>query len=117
MAIIALTPNVVAEAGTAAIYTAPTTTDTYTFRNNGRTMLHVKKSGANPCNVTIVPAKQVAGHTLSSLVVAIPATTGDKFIGPFNQEMYDDGNHDVSVTFSEITGLTVAVVQLPEAVR
>lgn len=113
MAIIPLAPNVVAEAGVAAAYTTPTTTDTYTLRNNGKTMLHVKKSGAGSCNVTITPAKTVAGHTLSTLVVAIPATTGDKFIGPFNTDLYDDPNHDVSFTFSEITGLTVAVVQLP----
>lgn len=113
MAIIALTPNVVAEAGVAAAYITPTTTDTYTVRNNGKTMLHVKKSGANACNVTVTPQKTVSGHTLSTLVVSVPATTGDKFIGPFNTDVYDDPNHDVSVTFSEITGLTVAVIQLP----
>lgn len=113
MAIIALAPNVVVEAGVAAAYITPTTTDTYTIRNNGKTMLHVKKSGANPCNVTITPAKTPGGHTLSALVVAIPANIGDKFIGPFNSDLYDDQNHDVSVTFSENTGLSVAVVQLP----
>lgn len=113
MAIIPLVPNVVAEAGVVAAYITPTITDTYTIRNNGKTVLHVKKSGANACNVTVTPAKTVAGHTLSTLVVAIPATTGDKFIGPFNTDIYDDPNHDVSVTFSENTGLTAAVVQLP----
>jgi hypothetical protein len=45
--------------------------------------------------------------------VNVPATVGDVFIGPFDPATFDDVNHDISFTLSEITGLTVAVVQLP----
>lgn len=111
MATVALQPDVMTEAGVAATYTAPLVANTYTFRNNGKTLLHIKK-GANACNVTIASPKIVHGHAVAGDVVAVPATS-ERFIGPFDHEVYDDVNHDVSVTFSEVTGLTVAVIQIP----
>jgi hypothetical protein len=112
MATVALVPDVVTEAGVAANYNSGlVTANTYTFRNNGRTLLHVKKSGAGACTVSVAAQGTIRGHALAAQTISIPATTGDKFIGPFAHDVYDDGNHDVSVTFSEITGLTVAVIQ------
>lgn len=114
MATVVLTPDVITEAGVAATYNSGLSTgNTYVFRNNGKTLLHFKKTGAGICAVTLVAPKQVAGHAIAAGAASIPATTGDKFVGPFPSEVYDDPNHDVSFTLSEITGLSVAVIQFP----
>lgn len=89
------------------------TSDTYKFNNDGKTFLHIKKSGAGACTVTISTPNTVDGLAIADLTVSVPATTGDKMIGPFPREIYNDANGQVSVTFSEITGLTAAVARLP----
>jgi|SRR5581483_882250 len=114
MAIVPLTPDVMTEAGLSeTVNSGLSTANTYTVRNNGKTFLHVKNTGGTACVVTINANGTVAGHTLSAGSVTVPITTGDKLIGPFPAAVYDDQNHDVSFTLSFITGVTVAVVQLP----
>lgn len=114
MATVALAPSVVTEAGLAANYNSGLSTgNTYTFRNNGKTLLHVKNTGAGACTVTINSPATLRGHAVAADTVVVPATTGDLFIGPFPQDVYGDQNHDVSFTLSTATGVTVAVVQIP----
>lgn len=113
MATVALAPDVMTEAGVAVNYNALLTANTYTFRNNGKTLLYFKKTGVNPCTVTINSPKTVKGHAIAAQTVVVPASTGDVHIGPFPADVYDDINHDVSFTVSEVTGLTVAVMQIP----
>lgn len=114
MAIVPLTPDVMTEAG--LVETANgglSLANTYTFRNNGKTFLHVKNAGGTACVVTLLSPATVAGHAVAAGTVTVPITTGDKLIGPFPASVYDDVNHDVSFTLSFITSVTVAVVQLP----
>lgn len=100
--------------GKTPVYAAPNITDTFTFPNDGETFLHVKKSGAGSCNVTIITPGTVDGNAIADLVVVVPATTGDKMIGPFRPEIYNDPTTGLcSVTFSEVTGLTVGVFRTP----
>lgn len=114
MAIVPLTPDVMTEAGLVETANGGLSTgNTYTVRNNGRTFLHVKNTGGTACVVTILSPTSVAGHAVAAGSVSVPITTGDKLIGPFPASVYDDINHDVSFTLSFITGVTVAVVQLP----
>lgn len=113
MATIVLVPDVITEAGVVANYNAQAIGNTYVFRNNGKVQLHFKKSGANPCTVTVIRPRTLRGVALPSLTFVVPATTGDVHSGPFPVDVYDDVNHDVSFTVSEATGLTVAVLQLP----
>jgi hypothetical protein len=114
MATVALVPDVMTEAGLAETVNAGlSTANTYTVRNNGKTFLHVKNTGGTACVVTINAPGTIAGHALAAGTVTVPITTGDKLIGPFPSAVYDDVNHDVSFTLSFITGVTVAVVQLP----
>jgi hypothetical protein len=113
MATVVLQPDVVTESGKAATYNGGLSlANTYVFRNNGKTLLHFKKTGAGICAVTIASPKTVKGHAVAAATVNVPATTGDVFVGPFDHEIYDDINHDVSFSLSEVTGLTVAVIQL-----
>lgn len=104
----------VVRAGLAATYHADlTTTDTFLVRNNGHVILHFKKTGAGACTVTIL--NPLAGGLVDGLVVtnrtiSVPATTGDRFVGPFPPHVYNDANGDVRFTLSEVTGLTGAIL-------
>lgn len=114
MATVVLNPDVVTEAGLAANYNGGLSlANTYKFRNNGKTLLHFKKTGAGICAVTVAPSAVVRGHAVAAAPFNVPATVGDVFVGPFAPDLYNDVNNDVSFTLSEITGLTVAVIQLP----
>lgn len=88
------------------------TSNTYQVNNDGRTFLHVKKSGASDCDVTVSTPGSVDGLAIADLVVTVPASTGDVMIGPFPTHLFNDSNHDINVTFSNITGLTCAAVRM-----
>lgn len=112
MANITLNPQQLAQAGIAPSYTGSlSVSDTYFVRNNGKTFLHFKKTGANPCTVTIVTPGTVRGLAIADQTFVVPATTGDMMV-PLDPSLYDDVNHDVSFTVSEVTGLSVAAIQL-----
>jgi hypothetical protein len=81
------------------------TTD-FVMKNDGRTLLHVKKSGAGVASMIIKTPAQVAGLDIAEVAVSIPATTGDLMIGPFPPSVFNDGNGDMRFNFSEVTGLT-----------
>lgn len=112
MANVRLTPQNVLEVGLTATYTgALLTTNTYQIVNDGRVILHFKKSGAGSCAVTIVTPGTVGGHAIADQTVTVPATTGDVFCGPFPPSVYNSAG-DISFTASEVTGLTVAVLRI-----
>jgi hypothetical protein len=121
MPTITLTPQEVVRTGLAPVYTAAgaspllNTSDTFVFNNTGRELLHFKKSGAGSCNVVITPPGTVDGLAVAARTVAVPATTGDKMIGPFPPAIYNTPGAStfVGFTVSEVTGLTVAIVRLP----
>lgn len=103
----------VLRSGLAASYTGSLSTEnTYKFLNDGRVLLHFKKTGAGDCTVTIPTQNSVDGLAIADRTVTIPATTGDKFIGPFPQSIYNDSDGKVNFTLSEVTDLTVAVVRI-----
>lgn len=91
-----------------------TNTDTYTFPNDGRTFLHIKKSGAGICTVTVVTPGTYRGQGIADLTYTVPASTGDKLAGPFPPDLYNDpATGLVTISFSETTGLTAAVLRVP----
>lgn len=111
MAIITKNAETISRPGLVATYNGGlTTTDTYQVPNDGKTVLHFKKSGANVCTVTVQVNKVVDGLTVPNRTVSIPATTGDKFVGPFPPDTY---GKQITITLSEITGLTFAAVRIP----
>lgn len=113
MATVALSVEEITRAGKDLTDTGSlSTSDTYTFPNNGRTFLHFKKSGASTCTVTIATPGSVDGLAVADLTVSVPASTGDVMVGPFPREVYNDANGLVSFTLSNITGLTVGVASL-----
>ncbi len=114
MAIVTLAVEAVVRAGLAASYTGSLSTgNTYQCQNDGNTLLHFKKAGANICTVTIPTTAVVDGKAVADQTVAVPASTGDKFIGPFPPSIYNvKGENYFEFTLSEITALTVAVLSL-----
>lgn len=84
-----------------------------TFVNNGRTFLHFKNTNGATRTVTVdsdasFPAD--SGRAAADLAAVIPATTGDKILGPFPVEIWGEV---VELTYSADAGLTVAVISLP----
>lgn len=121
MSTVTLTPQSVLKSGLAATYldsgASPklNVTDTFTFNNTGKEVLHFKKSGAGACDVVISTPGTVDGLAVADRTVQIPATTGDKFIGPLPPSVYNTPGTDLlaGFTVSEITGLTLAILRMP----
>lgn len=80
-----------------------------TFANDGQTMLHVKNSSGAAITVTVnsvTPCDQGFDH---DAVVSVPAG-GERIIGPFSVARFGT---TVGVTYSGVTGLTVAAIKVP----
>ena len=102
-------------AGLAATYNGSLSlSDTYQVQNDGRTFLHFKKSQAADCIVTIVTTAEVDGKAVADQAVTVPASTGDKFIGPFPPAIYNvKGENYLEYTLgTNIDGLTVALIRM-----
>ncbi len=93
-------------------YAAGDAAETYVIPNNGAVFVHVKKIGINACTVTVVTPGTIDGMAIPDYTATVPASTGDKMIGPFPPSIYNDSVGRITVTFSEVTGLTFAVLRL-----
>ena len=69
-------------------------------------------TGAGACSVVIVTQATSQGFAIADQTVSVPATTGDKFIGPFPASLFNDASEKVSYTLSDTVGLSVAVIRL-----
>lgn len=114
MAEVPLAVEQVVRAGLEASYTGSlSAANTYQCQNDGRTFLHFKKSAAVICTVTIPTTAEVDGKAVGDQTVAVPATTGDRFIGPFPPKIYNVKQQSYfEFTLSDVDGLTVAVMRL-----
>lgn len=113
MADVRVTPQKLLKGGVTPSYTGSLSTgNTYQVRNSGRTLIHLKKSGAGECIATIATPKTVDGLAVAEQTITVPASTGDKIAGPFSPNLFNNGDGDLEITFSEITGLTIAAFEL-----
>lgn len=101
--------------GVTPTYATPDVTNGNRFKNNGNVFLHVKNTDTATKICTVTSQKKcVQGHTHSP-AVTIPATTGDKLIGPFLKAEFNDSSDEVQITWTgTVTGLTWAVLELEE---
>ena len=114
-----LTLQTTTRAGIAPTYTAATV-DGFAVNNEYyRVILHVKNGNASPCTVTVQTPGTVDGLAIPDLTVVVPATTGDKMIGPFPGAVYnvDDSattgvKKALIVTFSVQASVTVAAFKV-----
>jgi hypothetical protein len=109
MARTALTAQVITRAGIAPSYAAANV-DGHSWPNNGTQLLQVKNASGSPITVTFPIPVTVDGQAVASKTVSVPATTGDRLIGPFPVQ-YNQLNGDLNVDFSAVTSVTVALLQ------
>ena len=114
MSDVTLTVQDVVRTGLTPAYTGSLSTgNTYYMPNDGRTFLHFKKTGAGDCTVTVETPNTVDGLAITDRTVTVVASTGDKMIGPFPAQYYNQpGTQNVKVTINEATGLSVAALRV-----
>lgn len=113
-----ITPQTSVRTGLTPTFTAAIV-DGHAFDNAGeRVYIHVKNTDASPVDVTIPTPKTVDGLDVEDMVVSVPATTGEKIIGPFPNDVYAQNDATlgikkcVYIDYASTTGVTVAVIKL-----
>lgn len=99
--------------GTTPVYGAVTVADNFKLSDSHQFLI-VKNASGSPVNVTIVVPGQTYGQNNPDIVVSVPATTGERWIGPFHADMQDptDPLKLIDVTYSAATSVTAALVRL-----
>ncbi len=82
-----------------------------TVANDGNVFLHVKNSGVET-TLTITTPGTVGGVAIADPTVTIPATTGDKMVGPFDPTIFNGSGGTVALAWSQVTGITIAAIKL-----
>lgn len=106
-----LTPQAVSLAGLTATYGSAVGSTTVPC--DERNFLHVKNAAGSSMTVTLTATAKVRGQSAADVVITVPATTGDKMIGPLTAELFAgaaDGN--CAVTYSSTTSVTVAALRI-----
>jgi hypothetical protein len=88
------------------------------FVNDGMIVLHIKNTDASEHTVTVTAqntSETLPGYgtvTKANASVAVPATTGERFLGPFPKRAFNDANGMCQITYTSATGMTVAVLRV-----
>ena len=88
------------------------------FANNGNIVLYIKNTNAAARTVTV--AAQSTSYTKagfgsltkSNAAVVVPATTGERVLGPFPIDAFNNASGNCQITYSAETGVTVAIIRL-----
>jgi hypothetical protein len=84
------------------------------FGPGANVFVHVKNAGGASVTPTFVTPGLVAELAVAdSALVTVPATTGDRMIGPFPSELFAGSDGLVAVTWSATTSVTFAVLRVP----
>lgn len=84
--------------------------DGHSFRNSGRTILHVKNGSVASINVTIGTPGAADGLTLPDKVVAVPASQ-ERMISLRNRGLYNQADGMTYVDFSAVGSVTVGLFE------
>lgn len=84
------------------------------FTPSSSTYLHVKNASGAPITVTVVTQRNDAiGNPVADNTISVPATTGERMIGPFPAEHYADPTTGLAaITYSGVTSLTIGAFAL-----
>lgn len=106
-----LTPQQISLVGTSPAYgSAAAGGDT--VAPDDRAFLHIKNTNGATRDVTIVTPGTTFGQANADVVKTVPATTGDVMMGPLVPALADPTTGLISITWSAVTGITVAVVKV-----
>ncbi len=87
-----------------------------TFTPGQAVMLHVKNASAGALTVTVVTPGTTSGQAIDDIIVSVPATTGDRMIGPLPGSLITNTATGVgNITYSGVTSLTVAIIDTSES--
>lgn len=76
------------------------------FQPGANVYLQVKNASGSPCTVTVDSKVPSNYGDDTNVVVTVPATTGDKVIGPFPPQRFAGADGMADVTFSAQTSVT-----------
>ena len=79
------------------------------WENDGATMFNLRNSGTEK-TITFNAQVNCSYGFDHNLVVTVPATTGDVWVGPFPTSRFNDTDGRVGVTYSSETGVTVGAL-------
>lgn len=85
------------------------------FANAGNVFHVVKNGDASPHTVTYITQKTEDGLPVSDRQVTIPAGE-ERWTGPFQKDIYNDGMGRIQVTYDGATGVTGAAVSFAPVV-
>ncbi|MBE0467605.1 MAG: hypothetical protein IBX71_10345 [Candidatus Desulforudis sp.] len=113
MARAAVSPQASSHAGITPTWTAPTA-DGIMIPGDGQTKVMVRNTNASPCVVTVQTPEKRSGLDVAEREVTVPATTGERDIGPFPAATFNrpSGVADagkVYIDFSIQSGVTYYV--------
>ncbi|MET9479879.1 hypothetical protein [Streptomyces sp. NPDC006638] len=78
-----------------------------------RTFLHVKNTAGSPMTVTLTATGQVRGSVVADTQVTVPATSGEKLIGPITADLFAGAVDGLcAVTYSSTTSVTAAALRI-----
>lgn len=96
--------------GTTPAYTAVAATDTVVPDERG--FLIVKNGNASADTATVVVPGLAYGQNRPDVAVTVPATTGERWIGPLTPELADPVTGLISITHSVTATVTCAYVRV-----
>lgn len=112
MATVNLTVEDATRTGLAQTMTAIDATDTYTFSNDGRTVLFFINAGASSATITVTSTITIDGQAVADRTYTLPNNSIVQPLGPFNTSVYNDSSDLVTFSNDLATGVTVGVVRI-----
>lgn len=80
------------------------------FTNKGRELLLVANGDIDPVTLTFATTAQIDGEDADDKEIIVPANSS-VILGPFPVGWYNNGDGQVTVTFSSVADVEVAVIQ------
>lgn len=97
--------------GTAPTYSTSSASDTVKW-TGGKLTLIARNTSGSPNTVTIVVPGTKYGQAIPDVPVTVPATTGERWIGPLAEDMADPVTKLITITNSApAAGTTMAVIR------
>lgn len=82
-----------------------------TFVNSGYEIIHIKNGHSGAQTVTITTPATTYGLAIADPAVEVTAGE-ERFIGPFPPAVFNGASDTVSLTYSGVTSLTIAILKV-----